>query len=47
MPNRHAMRLTGWVLAANAIALLAAAGLSGLVSEAARHVALFCGLGGL
>jgi hypothetical protein len=46
MLDRHAVRLTGWVLAANALALLAAVALGGSVSEAARHAALFCGLRG-
>ena len=43
------MRLAGWVLAANALGLLAAVALGATVSDAAQDVAqriaLFCGLG--
>lgn len=46
MPGGRAVRLAGWILAANAPALLAAVGLGGSVSEAARQVMLFCGLSG-
>lgn len=44
MTGRHGMRLTGWILAANALAMLGALGLSDSVGEAARQVMLFCGL---
>ena len=44
MAGRRAIRLTGWIAAANAIAMLAAVGLSGPVGEAARHLMLICGL---
>lgn len=46
MPGGRAMRLAGWILAANALALLAAVSLGGSASEAARQVLLFCGLSG-
>jgi len=37
-----ALRLTGWIVAANAVALVLAAGLSGHAGEAARPVSLLC-----
>ena len=43
MPRRVA-RLTGWILAMNSLALLAAVALGGSAGDAARHVLLFCGL---
>lgn len=45
MSYRRIMRLAGWALAVNAATLLTAATLDGPMHEAARRVALLCGLG--
>ncbi len=43
MPERRTLRLTGWVLAVNAIGMLAALALGEPAGDVARGLALLCG----